>query len=922
MITEEIEETLLGTIRGMQKGNVLDHTSLVDLTKALLKPMSRQFAWELTTNEEEKLVNLVVERYEILIGVIQPLPVILDNGDPSEWFIDLKPTLNFEYSNRYFDYLRRNDFADDTIKVIQQSTEKVLSYCANPKGSSYINAQKKRGLVVGDVQSGKTSNYISLINMACDAGYNIVVLLAGMTSSLRQQTQDRIDEGFIGAKSDTLSGGPEYIGVGIDSHKYYGIPLTNHTSDFVKYVKQNQNAGSEDYVKPIVLVVKKNKSILESVSEWLKPGKNNIKKQSNILIIDDEADNASVNTKRDPSEMTAINSAIRKIYNNFPIASYVGYTATPFANIFINPFEVDPSNQDLFPSDFIVLLETPSNYFGFDKAFEKINGEYKHISIIDQNDINYLPTNHKKDVYYDGLAEDLKDAILNFYISNVIRTLDGKKTKHRSMLVNISRFNDVQKQIVEKIQEYHDAFKDELEELDMQDDIHYFKSLKLKRLYELYMTEKNYENARKKYTWNDVKAQLWNEVKQVNISLINNSIKSRFSYDDYKNIGARVIIVGGFVLSRGLTLEGLMISYFDRNSVAYDTLMQMCRWFGYRFGYEDLCKIYMTQESLDSFEAVNDAVDNLKDQFRQLANSNKTPKDFGLMVKESPDTLDTALLVTARNKMYSTKQVYCTLNYSGFAVDTSKIFKNQHLTIHNYNQVKQLFDNLISEGFVIDNSKNRLFVENISSDVVAKFIKNIKIPFENTKFDQDSISDYILSDNNQYKKWDVVVASGASAISFELYPGKSVKASERNYDDDNKFDNEDFFRVSGTKNRLFEPSIFAAGLNEFEINQVKKYAKNEMESGRRKSSTPIVLDYLNVQGRKPLLVIYPVVLHGKNNKDTFDKAKFKNVVYGFAVGFPATEKGIRIKYRANKIKLEQLLNKYYDEYDEEAEDDD
>ena len=142
------------------------------------------------------------------------------------------------------------------------------------------------------------------------------------------------------------------------------------------------------------------------------------------------------------------------------------------------------------------------------------------------------------------------------------------------------------------------------------------------------------------------------------------------------------------------------------------------------------------------------------------------------------------------------------------------------------------------------------------------------------------------------------------------------------HDDADKYDKEDFFRISGTKNRLFEPSVFAAGLTDNEITDVKQFAKNEVLEGRRKSITPIVTDYLNVPGRNPLLVIYPVVLHGEQEKDDFDKAKVNNVIYGFAIGFPSTEKGVRIKYRANKIKIEQLMNRYYEEDEEEVEDDD
>lgn len=928
MNKEELKDRTLGMVRGAKYGKNIKHSSLNTMAKVSLDAILAGEELIISDEEKKEIIDDVVERYEMLVGVIQPEPIFIIDGDSTEWFIDAKPNTEFKYSKRYFDYLLDNDFPDDTIEKIKESTEKVLGYCANPKGSIILKEQKKRGLVVGDVQSGKTSNYISLINMACDVGYNIIVLLAGMTSSLRQQTQDRIDAGFIGAKSDTLSDIPEFIGVGMEQESYYGIPLTNHTNDFVKFVKQNQNAGSEDYNKPVVLVVKKNKSVLESVASWLKPGYHNIKKKSNILIIDDEADNASVNTKRNPDEMTAINAAIRLIYNNFQIASYVGYTATPFANIFINPFEEDPSNQDLFPADFIVLLETPSNYFGYDKVFEKNNGIYKHIDIINQDDVNYLPTTHKKDDPYLGLSSDLIDAILHFYICNVIRTLDGKTNKHRSMLINISRFNDMQKQIVEKVDEYHKEFLDELFELANKSDELFFRSRKLYRLYQLFISDKNYITAREKYSWQNIKLGLLNEVKQIQVRLINNSIKNRFSYDEYKDVGARVIIVGGFVLSRGLTLEGLIVSYFDRNSTAYDTLLQMCRWFGYRFGYEDICKIYMTQESVDSFEAVGDAVENLKEQFRYLAESHKTPKDFGFMVKESPDTLETNLMVTSRNKMYNTKQVYCTLNYSGFAVDTSKIFKDHQVNVHNFNEVKKFFDLLISKGKSLESDGKRVFVNDVSYVDVADFIDKVKIPLENTKFVQDSIVNYVRSKDNKYLAWDVVVASGSADIDFELYPSKSVKAVTRSYDDSSIHENENYYRISGNKNRLFEPSIFKTGLSEKQIDEVVEKAKVRAylakQEGRNRSDTPTVEDWLNVPGRKPLIVIYPVVLKCKDDKkiSEFLESSYKNVIYGFAIGFPFTDKGVRIKFRANAIQWMQMTNRLQSDDEEDFEEDD
>jgi hypothetical protein len=202
-----------------------------------------------------------------------------------------------EYFERYRSYLRSEGFSEPIIDSIEENCIKLLSYCVDPANATDINNRKKKGLVVGDVQSGKTANYVGLINMACDYGYKIIVLLSGMTDSLRQQTQSRVDSGFIGAESNSISGDIKYVGVGEAVEKYFAIPLTNVENDFVKFVKENNNTTRFDYNKPIVLVVKKNGSVLEQVQIWLKPGQNNIACNS-ILIIDDEADNASVNIKK------------------------------------------------------------------------------------------------------------------------------------------------------------------------------------------------------------------------------------------------------------------------------------------------------------------------------------------------------------------------------------------------------------------------------------------------------------------------------------------------------------------------------------------------------------------------------------------------------------------------------------------------
>lgn len=317
----------------------------------------------------DKEISEVVEDYEINIGVkaFDPDSLVSETIN-SEWFEDKKKQTSRKhlYWERYEDYLREEkDFDESTIEILKRSTEEILGFCANPTPQTG-EIKKRKGLVVGDVQSGKTANYMALVNMACDYDYKLVIILAGLTDSLRMQTQERVDEGFIGAMSNTIgSSNIKYVGVGSLKSERYAVTLTNLDKDFKRESMSALNNTSADYNKPVVLVVKKNKSTLENVRDWLKPGADGV--TDHILIIDDEADNASVNTKKPEDDPSAINSLIRDLYNNFPKASYVGYTATPFANVFINPDD-DESYKDLFPTDFITLLKTPTSYFGAEKS--------------------------------------------------------------------------------------------------------------------------------------------------------------------------------------------------------------------------------------------------------------------------------------------------------------------------------------------------------------------------------------------------------------------------------------------------------------------------------------------------------------------------------------------------------------------------
>lgn len=881
-----------------------------------------------TDHDFDRMLNEVVARYERNVGVKAFEPdVLVDDPGSDIWFTS-QSDVERPYFDRYHTYLRQEGWDGDAIDKLRINCEKTLSRCANPKGSKDSLDSKKRGMVMGDVQAGKTANYLGLINMACDYGYRVIVLLAGLTNSLRKQTQDRVDLGFIGAYSNSIGSGMiEYIGVGEDLRQYHAIPLTNADWDFKKFIQKNTNAQAMDFNKPVILVVKKNASILKSVHDWLQPGET-ISGDS-ILIIDDEADNASPNTKKADYDPSAVNRRIRDIYNKFPIASYIGFTATPFANIFINPFDKNDEYQDLFPHDFIVQLNAPSTYFGSENVFPS-DGTISHvIRMLDTEEPNFIPAKHKKDLMVSVLPNSLKEAILSFLINNVIRTLRGDKYKHRSMMINITALNDPQECVNVAVESYIKTLSNIIEQDAYKPESEFIMNEEMSKLHDLYLYgDANgvdfYASVRGDFAWIDIQKGLYEEIKLFETTIINNRYSGdlRYDYTAYASKGSRVIVIGGFVLSRGLTLEGLCVSYYSRSATAYDTLLQMCRWFGYRPRYEDLCRVYLSPASIDCFASVLEAIRDLKDQFREMELQGKKPKDFGLMVKESPDTLETTLLVTARNKMQNTQVFEYYINYGGVYADTSKLYKDAETNQKNV----QLFDSFISEqedkGHSFEWVDNRRFMlRGISSKDIAELLKGLFIPTGrgiNQRFDCDNLSAY-AEQSELFPEWDVVIATGNSERRKEIHK-HVLPAAERSFYLGTS--DENFIRIGKKNNRIVDPGIFDSGVT------ITSDQKKDILSKKktRRSGTPsdqlTATDWLKLR-EKPLLAVYYIDLKIEEDMPTMrdrcvevKEAFGSDLLIGFAVGFPAKEKNERQKYRGNLVMVDNLTSEEEFEEDE------
>lgn len=575
------------------------------------------------------------------------------------WLDSKRGEIDWNFWDRYKILLYQKHFSPNVVGQIDTVTDEILDLLQNPNSPG---RWERRGLVVGHVQSGKTANYTGLICKAYDSGYRLVIILAGLLNSLRTQTQERIDEGVIGRNSaiklNDVGLDEKLMGVGKIDSSNFPITITTVDSDFnLAYAGQNQHA-LESYSKPIVFVLKKNVKMIENLIGWLKTNNFSLEEYP-LLLIDDEADHASINTNKSELDPTKTNRRIRELLDLFEKKIYLGYTATPFANIFIDPDTPEDMENDLFPEHFIKTLDAPSNYFGAKKIY--IDKEIDCIRTIDDHK-DILPVHHKIDDFPQFLPSSLKIAIKTFILVCTIRDLRGESKKHNSMLINVSRFTGIQSCIRNLV---HNEISDIRKSIKNNYALNQNEALlnsTIKSIKTIFEVEFPYLE----YKWAEVQRFLHKAASKIKTVEVNGSPNAEKTLDyterSYPN-GRSVIAVGGISLSRGITLEGLSTTYFLRNSYAYDTLMQMGRWFGYRNNYEDLCRIWMTSQSEGYYRYIANATEELRIEFQKMMNAvpKKTPKDFGLAVRDHPE----ALTVTARNKMYSAKDVIRSLDLAG-----------------------------------------------------------------------------------------------------------------------------------------------------------------------------------------------------------------------------------------------------------------
>ncbi|MHA4844538.1 Z1 domain-containing protein [Flavitalea antarctica] len=849
--------------------------------------------------EIQSIYNVRVDEFRIIEGKDRRLPWINDRKSQI-WQVG-KPT----FWGRYRDYLEvEKNFPPDVLNKLDRLTDRVLDGLFDPIKNVIID---KRGLVVGQVQSGKTSNYTGVICKAADAGFKFIIVLAGIHNNLRSQTQLRVDEGFLGFDTQhqrAFNQNNRWLGVGKIDQSIIAHSLTSSLDrgDFSSGAANGLGINFNTN-EPIIAVVKKNAGVLNRLYQWLSaqasemPDGRKVISNKSLLLIDDEADNASINTRPENDKATRINQLIRDILRRFDKSAYVGYTATPFANLFI-----DKDIDDLFPKDFIVNLPSPSNYIGPEKVFgfEPVREDSVATGV--------LPILHQisdSETFDEELLGDppasLKKAVKCFILTCAIRRLRGQGNYHNSMLVHISRLISVQRQIKELVEGVFDFYRRGIE-MNMEAII---EELRIvfevdSSGYDSYVTTSSeivndslstIDSQIQVHDWSDVLVHLNDAASRITVREINGGSADALNYFDNPN-GLSVIAIGGDKLSRGLTLEGLSVSYYLRASKMYDTLMQMGRWFGYRPGYVDLCRLFISRELNEWFCHITLASQQLREEFDYMADvAASTPDKYALRVRTHPGVLQ----ISASNKIRRAVEVR--VSWSGRLIESYELSKNIDIRQRNYGAAARLIENMNAVHEKI--GPNYLY-----RDVPLTNIKSFLQAFrtdDNLKSASTTNILRFVELNEHYhemQKWRVGVISKERGGVKHQFAGLDIKLILRRQDA--KSNSQVYFI---RKSHIISPGDEFIDLTSEELQTaLKQTADHWRESGKTGMpdypSGEIVRNTVR-KPDKPLLLIYCLDPTGAKLEDDLP-------IIGYAISFPGNDRDDAVSFAVH----EQLLNEF------------
>ncbi|MCY3837264.1 MAG: Z1 domain-containing protein [Gammaproteobacteria bacterium] len=939
------QDTAVKLLQAMLQAEIGKHDITPSLIAEKLDWLLRhgpQFAIEPEQINRQATIDEMVRRFSLWIG--HDTMLTSDTGHEA-WLVSARKQ-GWRYWPRYREWLDAK-LPATVIDAMDRSTDRVLGLLEDPLRPG---AWDRRGLVVGNVQSGKTGHYIGLVSKAADAGYKIVIVLAGLHNNLRSQTQMRLDEGFLGYETTPREEDIRRIGVGTVDPDPSIQPnfATNRTDrgDFTTRVARNLGISPEQ--KPWLFVVKKNRTVLNRLLQWIRnhvadlhdrETERRVVTKLPLLMIDDEADHASVDTREqvvdedgrpdEDHQPTAINSLVRRVLHSFARSAYVGYTATPFANIFIHERgSTNNEGPDLFPAAFIANLATPSDYVGSARIF---GGRDENADTLDlvrtiddysgANGGGWMPLRHKNGhapryQREDRLPPSLEEAIDAFVLACAARRARGQTGQHSSMLIHVTRYTSVQNEVHRQVESRVRLLRQRLTRgIGVEQTIASLKSL----------WERDFESITRRAAeldagsvpaggnrWGAVEPLLPDVVSDVVVKTINGTAKDALDYTEHQNTGLTVIAIGGDKLSRGLTLEGLCVSYFLRASRMYDTLMQMGRWFGYRPGYVDLCRLYTTADLAEWFGHITDAASELREEFEQMADRGGTPREYGLKVQSHP-----VLMVTSRLKMRTARSLM--LSFSGTLGETVALYRTVPELERNLTATRDMVA-LLGDPEVDPERQRRAqsarwkgFLWNdVPALHVLEYLSEYRTHPIAYRVNSTLLSEFIgkMLRHGELTRWTVVLIGGGTGRDVDLRDDITVAMLKRTVKGDH-LDNR--YSIG----RLMSPRDEAIDLDDAEWNAALRRSIDRADRERKpQPRAPSGPDIRHVRGfgapgvpgrpDRGLLFLYMI-------DPRLAEAGFADdtpAVAAFAISFPSSNRAERVEYKVNNVMWEQWEREY------------
>jgi hypothetical protein len=719
---------------------------------------------------DECVIDAVVREFGDIVmrqGRVRPIDPRDDDDRPygvlvrnrQDWYPGA--ALSGLWGARRTDLLKRvtaGAMQQDDLRELDESSSCVVGLFGNPSE----NSASVRGLVIGEVQSGKTGHMASVIAKAVDASFDVVIVLAGLTDVLRNQTQDRLDRDLFVFDSFDPSNNSRLLPHCI---RWTRKSSPAAPSEGEVNVSSQQIEGDLRRKGWVLVVTKKNVRTINRLSKALEGADPSVRAGARVLVIDDEADSASPHAPRKPELSPAgVNNSIRRLLKCFPHHTYVGYTATPYAVVFANP--ADP--EGFYPRDFIVALPASQAYYGMTRIFggeddpERDGGLPWALVDVDEAQMNQLK--HRRGGPRLSMPPALQDALRYFVCATAERWRRGQESDSSTMLVHTTPFTAGHRQILQLVDDELGRMRRGVEQqsaavLEALESVWSREAASVRRSVGSSLTLGSFSEI--KPLLPKVLSALW--ACQEN-SVSNERI--RFRDDNGNPLRQIAVIVGGNVLSRGVTLEGLVVSFFGRATDMYDALSQAGRWFGYRQGYEDLQRIWTTSTMHGFYRDIATVDRDIRMQVRQLSASSLSPVELPVSVRTHE-----LLRVTSPYKMWFAEDVEVSLNGLRFETtvfdrgspDESGAYTIESVRVqHQWACARKLFSNLVrnTRARVGADGCSQVF-EGVPFGAILQFLREFPVhPADpSARLVDGLLASYAreIDSNVTYAEWNVAV---------------------------------------------------------------------------------------------------------------------------------------------------------------------